>query len=89
MVEVLPSRQISSSWQSSPAPAITRPSASAAATPEEAYTSASSPLSCPSSREAMDPEPMPTVKPAAWMIAMRENTTPTAPEALVFSWETK
>ena len=42
-----------------------------------------------SSREAMEPEPMPTVKPAAWMIAMRENTTPTAPEALVFSWETK
>jgi len=37
----------------------------------------------------MDPEPMPTVKPAAWMMAMMEKTIPTAPEALVLLWETK
>ena len=32
---------------------------------------------------------MPTVKPTAWMMAMMENTMPTAPEALVLIWETK
>lgn len=35
------------------------------------------------------PEPIPMVKPTAWMIAMMENTIPTAPEALVLIWETK
>lgn len=37
----------------------------------------------PSSREVMLPAPIPTVKPTAWMIAMREKTMLTAPEALV------
>ena len=32
---------------------------------------------------------MPTVKPTAWMADITGNTTPTAPEALVLSWETK
>ena len=37
----------------------------------------------------MLPEPMPRVKPIAWKIAISEKTTPTAPLALVPSWETK
>ena len=37
----------------------------------------------------MTPPPMPIVKPTAWMIAMIEKTTPTAPAALVPSWDTK
>ena len=55
----------------------------------EATRSASSFFSCPSRREMLLPEPMPRVKPTAWMIAIRENTTPTAPVALVPSWLTK
>ncbi len=35
------------------------------------------------------PEPIPIVNPTAWMIAMSENTMPTAPDALVPSFETK
>ena len=36
------------------------------------------------------PEPMPTMKPKAWRMAIRLNTTPTAPVALLlFSWPTK
>ena len=35
------------------------------------------------------PAPMPSVKPVAWKMAMRQKTTPTAPLALVPSCETK
>ena len=36
----------------------------------------------------MTPEPIPIVKPTACMMAMTENTTPTAPAALVPSLDT-
>ena len=47
--------------------------------------------SCRPSRRLMTlPEPMPTMKPKAWRMAIRLNTTPTAPVALLlFSWPTK
>ena len=32
---------------------------------------------------------MPSIKPTAWIIAISEKTTPTAPEALVSMCETK
>jgi hypothetical protein len=36
------------------------------------------------------PEPWPKKKPTAWITAIRENTTPTAPVALLlWSWPTK
>ena len=40
-------------------------------------------------RDTRLPEPIPREKPTAWMMAMMENTMPTAPEALMFSRETK
>ena len=35
------------------------------------------------------PAPMPSVKPMAWIMAIRLNTTPTAPAAAVLICETK
>ena len=49
-------------------------------------------LSCgrsPRAREILLPLPIPRVKPIACIIAMMEKLTPTAPDALVFSWLTK
>jgi hypothetical protein len=37
----------------------------------------------PSIREMVLPEPWPKKKPTAWIMAIRENTTPTAPVALL------
>ena len=37
----------------------------------------------PRRRLMMDPAPWPNMKPKAWMMAMRPNTMPTAPEALM------
>ena len=70
------------------------PSTSPRMTALDAYWSARSFHPFPSSREVMLPAPIPTVKPTAWMIAMREKTMLTAPEALVAPspapmWETK
>ena len=39
--------------------------------------------------QKMTQTPIPKVNPTAWMMAMREKTMPTAPAALVPSWETK
>ena len=57
--------------------------------PEEAVTVASSSLFAPSWRDRMFPAPIPIVNPIAWIIAMIENTMPTAPAALVPSFATK
>ena len=35
------------------------------------------------------PAPWPSIKPTAWITAIRLETTPTAPDALVDSWPTK
>ena len=43
----------------------------------------------PRALEASIPPPMPMVKPTAWIMAIMENTTPTAAEALVPIWDTK
>ena len=83
MVWVLPKAQISPSRRQRPSKDSSSPSTRARKTAVEAKVLASSPRSFPSSREAVDPAPMPTVKPTAWMMAMMENTMPTAPEALV------
>ena len=37
----------------------------------------------------MPPAPWPSIKPSAWMMAIRLETTPTAPDALVDSCPTK
>ena len=65
------------------------PSSSASANALETARSAVR-LSCrPRARETMLPQPMPTVKPTAWMNAMMAKTIPTAPAALVPSRATK
>ena len=58
--------------------------------PVAAMLEASSKFCRPSSREMKLPLPWPKKKPTAWMMAIRENTTPTAPVALLlFSIPTK
>ena len=55
-----------------------------------AMLEADSKLCRPSSREMKFPLPCPKKNPTAWMIAIMENTTPTAPVALLlFSIPTK
>ena len=43
----------------------------------------------PRERERILPDPMPSVKPMAWIKAIREKTTPTAADWLFPSWDTK
>ena len=43
----------------------------------------------PRLRLMMPPAPWPSIKPSAWMMAIRLETTPTAPDALVDSCPTK
>ena len=89
MVGVLPSIQIRSRQQYSPTAASSVPITTAAAMPQEAKMSACSRSSLPSWRDTATPEPLPIIKPRAWIMVITEKTTPTAPEALVPIWETK
>ena len=75
------------SW---PRTQIAVPAARAEKKPVAAMLLASSKFCFPSSREMKLPLPWPKKKPTAWMMAMREKTTPTAPVALLlFSMPTK
>ena len=63
--------------------AIARPVRKESMTPVDATTLASSTFFCPSRRAMMLPEPMPYMKPNAWMMDIKPKTMPTAPLALV------
>ena len=83
MVSVAPRSRARSSMKMSPTTAITTPTPKQQKNPEDSRWDASS---CRCSPRALDmalPEPWPKKSPVAMMMAMRENTTPTAPVALV------
>ena len=73
-----------------PSTQMRRPVARAAKKPVAAMLEAVSVFCLPSSREMKLPLPWPKKKPTAWIMAIMENTTPTAPVALgLFSIPTK
>ena len=55
----------------------------------EPETLAASRFFSPSLRDIMEPQPIPKVKPTAWIIAISEKTIPTAALALVPNCDTK
>jgi len=89
MVGVAPRARTRGSISDSPATVRSRPRARDMRKALVATPSASSFRRAPRSRAVQLPAPIPTVKPTAWMMAISENTTPTAPAALVPSLETK
>ena len=78
MVAVEPRSMARGSRNTWPRAQISVPAARAAKKPVAAMLLASSKFCFPSSREMKLPLPWPKKKPTAWMMAMRENTTPTA-----------
>ena len=89
MVSVAPSTRISGLIKATPSSVRHRPAARARKKPEEAASSARWISRAPRWRATVLPAPMPIMKPMAWIMAMRLNTTPTAPAADVPSWDTK
>ncbi|OPZ40543.1 MAG: hypothetical protein BWY99_00639 [Synergistetes bacterium ADurb.BinA166] len=89
MVSVAPSSRIRPSMRLRPKTASSMPNRKTTKNPLEATVFASSTFCAPSRRDIQVPEPMPMVNPTAWIMAMREKTIPTAPEALVPSLDTK
>ena len=89
MVGVAPSSDMSWSLNRRPPRAITVPPAMEEKKATDAMEWASSLLPAPRLRDTRLPAPIPKVNPTAWMMAIREKTMPTAPLALVPSWDTK
>ena len=85
MVSVEPSRDARGVRKICPARQIRAPAARAEKKPVAAMLEASSRLCLPSSREMKLPLPWPKKKPTAWMMAIMEKTTPTAPVAALLS----
>ena len=86
---MLPSSRISGVRPATPPAARTAPAPTAVKKLVEAKREAvwASPL--PRLRLMTLPAPWPSMKPMAWMTAIRLDTTPTAPDALVEIWPTK
>ena len=89
MVSVAPRKRTSQSRLLRPSAASTTPVRNAVITPTLQKVRASSVLPAPRARLTLVPLPMPMVKEMAWIMAMAEKITPTAPEAEVPSWLTK
>ena len=89
MVSVLPSSIIKSGRVSRPAAVMMPPNTSAVKKLVEANRVAASVFWLPRLRLMMLPEPWPSIKPSAWIMAIRLETMPTAPDALVEIWPTK
>ena len=89
MVSVAPRSRISGTTKIDPKMVSKSPITIAVKNPVLAAQVALSSSFAPRCRDTIVPEPIPSVKPTAWIIAIRENTIPTAPTALVPSWDTK
>ena len=89
MVSVLPSSIIKSGRVSRPAVVMMPPNTSAVKKLVEANRVAASVFWLPRLRLMMLPEPWHSMKPSAWRMAIRLETMPTAPDALVEIWPTK
>ena len=88
-MSVAPRTRIRGSRNRTPNTVSSDPRTTAAQKPLAATALASSVRCAPRSREILAPEPIPIVNPTDWMIAMSENTIPTAPDALAPSFDTK
>ena len=89
MVGVLPSRRTMGSMKTAAAAEIMTPVPKEHRMPVEATRDAASGSRAPRSLAEMLPEPMPNMKPTAWMSAMKPKTTPMAALWLVPSRPTK
>ena len=89
MVSVAPRKRTSASILGRHSAAMTTPMPNAVKKPTEANRCARASSPAPSAWLTLVPEPMPMVKAIAWMSAIAEKITPTAPEADVPIWLTK
>ena len=89
MVSVLPSSRMSGVSPAMPNTPSAAPAPTAVKKLVEAKREAAGASPLPSLRLMMLPAPCPSIKPMAWMTAIRLDTTPTAPDALVEIWPTK
>ena len=89
MVSVLPSSIMKWGRVPRPTTASTTPNTRAVKKLVDANRVAAVVSRLPRLRLMMVPAPWPSIKPSAWMMAIRLETTPTAPDALVEIWPTK